>query len=157
VGGLAKMRQVEKRLEFMKNIKKLLLYGFLLWLIPFLLSNFIFMLKESDPIFFETLMGLILALTTAGLLYRYNNSASIAGLKDGLILGVVWMAISLFFDFFIFVVGPLAMPAAQYLREIGMDYLLIVIMAGLVGLLKHATVQAEQLNPQGEVEDELEN
>ena len=57
----------------MKNLRALLSYGFLIWLIPFVTSFFIFTLRESDRYFFETLMTLILVGATSFVLIRYSK------------------------------------------------------------------------------------
>ena len=46
----------------MKSIKKILLYGFLIWLIPFLVSILIFPLKTSTPALFESITPVVITI-----------------------------------------------------------------------------------------------
>ena len=52
-----------------KHIGKVVLFGFILWASVFALSFIIFPVKEADPIFFETLITIIL--TGFTVLYGY--------------------------------------------------------------------------------------
>lgn len=123
----------QKYNKAMKNINPTLIYGFLIWLTPFIASNFIFLLRQSDRYFFETLMTLILVSTTCFLLTKYIQKNPITSLKEGFIIGLVWTSISLSLDFLIFIIGPLAMPPINYLKEIGLDYLSVPTITTMIG------------------------
>ena len=47
---------------------------------------------------------------------------------EGVRLGAVWLAISLFIDLLHFMEGPMKMPLADYLKDIGLAYLIIPII-----------------------------
>jgi hypothetical protein len=119
----------------MKNLRALLSYGFLIWLIPFVTSFFIFTLRESDRYFFETLMTLILVGATSFVLIRYSKRNPIDSAQEGLMVGLIWLFLNLFLDFFVFIIGPLRMDAFAYLKEIGLDYLTIPIITTMIGIL----------------------
>lgn len=127
----------------MKNIKALFLYGFLIWLIPFVISFFIFPIRESDRIFFETLMTLILAITTGFIITRYNKANPIDSHQEGFIVGIIWLGINLFLDFFVFIIGPFKMPPITYLKEIGLDYLIIPTITTTIGILRRRAMTSE--------------
>lgn len=124
----------------MKNLKALFLYGFLIWLIPFVISFFIFQVRETDRIFFETLMSLILATTAGFILTRYNKTNPIDSHQEGFMVGLIWFGISIFLDFFVFIIGPLKMPPFTYLKEIGLDYLIIPIITTTIGILRRRAI-----------------
>jgi len=46
-------------------------------------------------------------------------------LKEGVILGVLWFAISLGIDLLMFMWGPMKMTFANYMMDIGLTYLII--------------------------------
>lgn len=120
----------------MKNLRALLSYGFLIWLIPFVTSFFIYTLRESDRYFFETLMTLILVGATSFVLIRYSKKNTIDSAQEGIMVGLIWLILNLFLDFFVFIIGPLRMDAFEYLKEIGLDYLTIPIITTMIGILQ---------------------
>lgn len=122
----------------MKNIKSLLVYGFLIWLAPFVLSFFIFQLRESDRPFFETLMPIILVTTIMAVLVKYTQINAINSVREGLIVGFTWMALNLILDAFVFIWGPLKQPVAEYVKDIGLIYLIIPIITTAVAGIKNS-------------------
>ena len=111
----------------MKRIGKILLYGFLLWLTVFAGSVVIFPVKNTDPIFFETLISIILATATVVFGYLYFNSEK-ASLKNCLLVGFAWMLINVAIDLPLFSYGPMQRPFAEYMTDIGLTYLMIPII-----------------------------
>ena len=110
-----------------KKAGKILLYGFLLWLTVFAGSIIIFPIKADDPIFFETLISLILAASTVlfGHLYFYKEKPS---LKRCLIIGFSWAALNILIDLPMFSYGPMKRPFIEYMTDIGLTYLMIPII-----------------------------
>ncbi len=114
-----------------KNIKLALLYGFLIWLIPFVLSVLIFPIHEQDRPFFESIMPVVLASVTVYFALRYSKTNPIDTLQEGLTLGILWMLICIVIDLPLFSYGPMKMPFVNYWKDIGFTYLLIpVILIG---------------------------
>jgi hypothetical protein len=111
----------------MSSIKNALIYGFLLWLIPFLASVAIFPLKKTDPAFFQSLLGVISIIIVVVLSVHYFRKTQ-RNLKEGIFLGLVFLFVSWFFDFFFFIWGPIKMPLASYIKEIGIGYLIYPII-----------------------------
>ena len=111
----------------MQLIKRAFTYGFLLWILPFLFSVAIFPLKKTDPAFFQSLMTVISALFVVILSIHYFRKTQ-GNLKEGIFLGVIFLVISLFFDFFFFIWGPIKMPLASYVKEIGIGYLIYIVI-----------------------------
>jgi predicted membrane channel-forming protein YqfA (hemolysin III family) len=128
----------------MKNIKSLIVYGFLIWLIPFVASFFIFQLHETDRPLFETLMTVILTTTIMGVLIKYTKKNPIDSIQEGLLIGLIWLAINLFLDSFIFLWGPLKRPLSDYIKDIGLTYLIIPIITTLVSKINYPKNESVQ-------------
>lgn len=126
----------------MQAIKRALFYGFLNWLIPFVFSVIIFPLKKSDPIFFQSLITIVSVLVLVILSVLYFKKVE-GNLKEGVFLGIVFLVISLFFDFFFFIWGPIKMQPVTYIKEIGINYLNCPIFTiGIGYLLKVRNIKA---------------
>lgn len=108
--------------------KRALLYGFLLWIIPFLASVVIFPLKKTDPAFFQSLLG-VFSITLAVILTVHYFRKVQGNLIGGIMLGLIFAVISWFFDFFFFIWGPIRMPFVAYIKEIGIGYLVYIFIA----------------------------
>jgi hypothetical protein len=112
----------------MQLIKRAFLYGFLLWIIPFLASVIIFPLKKTDPAFFQSSLG-VLSIALAVILTVHYFRKTQGNLKEGIFLGLIFAIISWFFDFLFFIWGPIKMPLIAYIKEIGIGYLLYMVIA----------------------------
>lgn len=111
----------------MQLVKRAFIYGFLLWIIPFLASVIIFPLKKTDPAFFQSSLGL-LSVTLVVLLTVHYFKKIKGSLKEGILLGLIFALINWFFDFLFFIWGPIKMPLPAYIKEIGIGYLLYIVI-----------------------------
>jgi hypothetical protein len=118
----------------MQQIKRAIFYGFLLWIIPFLASVIIFPLKKSDPAFFQSSLGVISMVLVVLLTVHYFRKIQ-GTLKEGILLGLIFAVISWFFDFLFFIWGPIKMPLVAYIKEIGIGYLLYIVIPVGFGFL----------------------
>lgn len=104
------------------NWKRVVGYGVALWLLPFAVSFVMFGLREGNRALFEsliTVVGVALAVTAA--LYYFRDSKA-PGLREGLVLGFAWAAISIVIDLPIFLaVFHMALP--DYAADIALTYL----------------------------------
>ena len=119
----------------MKKILKMVLLGILLWLIPFLISFFMYS-PEGEPLIdlflFKSIMIVVGAITGAILLIFYFRKLDKDFLKEGIIVGLTWLVISIILDLVILV--PMSgMPVADYFTQIGLRYLTIPAMSIAVG------------------------
>jgi FtsH-binding integral membrane protein len=121
-------------MQYLKNIKMALIYAFLLWLLPFIASVIIFPLKKSDPMLFQTLLY-ITSIFLAVVFTVYYFKKVHGNLREGIFLGLVFAAVSLLFDFFFFIWGPIKMAPDAYLKEIGIGYLTYLIITTGFGYL----------------------
>ena len=111
----------------MKSIKNALIYGFLLWIIPFIISIAMFPFKKPEPFLFHSLMTVISVTTVVIFSILYFKKIE-GNLKEGIFLGIIFLAVSLSFDYFMFIWGPIKMSVPDYIKEIGITYLVYPII-----------------------------
>lgn len=110
----------------MKSIKKGILFGFLVWVIPFVMAILIFPIRNNDRPLFESIMPVVVVLCVVIFTCFYFQKLPGRLLKEGIILGVVWLAISLVLDLILFMPdSPMHMSFIDYLKDIGLTYLMI--------------------------------
>ena len=121
----------------MKKYLRLGLWGFLVWLIPFVLSCLIFPLKTSLPALFESIMPVVVVIFTVVFAVVYLRKLKANFLREGIIVGIAWLVICLVFDLLMFMEGPMKMTFADYMMDIGLVYLMIpTITVGFGWLLE---------------------
>lgn len=121
----------------MKSIKKTLLYGFLVWLIPFIVAFSIFPIRESNRALFESIMPVAITICVVFFAHHYFKKVDNAYKKEGISLGLIWLAISFVIDLAMFMQGPMKMTFTNYIIDIGLTYLMIpVITVGFGYLLE---------------------
>jgi len=113
----------------MKLIKKVLLFGFLVWLVPFVISFLIFPLKESNRGLFESIMPVVISISAVIFSILYFRRLQANFLKEACLLGIIWLAISVVLDLCLFMEGPMKMSLAEYMMDIGLTYLMIPIIS----------------------------
>src|SRR6185503_12498575 len=78
--------------------RRALLLGLLVWLIPFLVALAVFPLKESRRSLFESIMPVTLAATVVGCTGWYLHRPGDFRLREGMLVGLVWLLISMAID-----------------------------------------------------------
>ena len=119
----------------MKRYSKIGLFGFLVWLIPFAVSFLIFPIKTTLPALFESIMPVVLTFCVVLFSNLYFKKLEADFLKEGVILGVSWLAISLVLDLLMFMWGPMKMTFVNYMLDIGLTYLIIPTITIGIGYL----------------------
>lgn len=109
----------------MSSIKLAIIYGFLVWVIPFVVAFLIFPLRNSDRPFFESIMPVAVTIVTVIFSVLYFKKVETNFLKEGILLGIVFFAVSIVIDLLMFSKGPMAMPFLDYMKDIGFTYLLV--------------------------------
>ncbi len=120
-----------------RAVAREILFGFLSWLIPFVVSFAAFPLKKLNAPLFSTLMYLVV-LVTAGLLLIWYFRKRPFSAGEAALVGVVWFAINLVCDYPMFAFGPMKMTPLAYYSEIGLVYLTFPIFAVLAARLAKA-------------------
>jgi len=122
----------------MNRYLKMGLFGFFIWLIPFVVSVLIFPLRASQRPLFESIMPVVIAIWTVFFAVIYLSGVKSNFQKEGIALGVAWLLISIILDLLIFIVGPLKMSLWDYATDIGVTYLIIpTITFGFGYLMEH--------------------
>jgi uncharacterized membrane protein YpjA len=129
----------------MKKLLKVLLLGFLTWLVPFVFSC-LFFSKEGqlliDMFLFKTIMIVLFSFLGALLLIRYFKGITGDYLKEGIIVGVAWLMINWILDFVVLI--PIArMGVVTYFTQIGLRYLMIPTMSIAMGYLVEIKCKSE--------------
>ena len=125
----------------MTSLRRALILGVLVWLVPFLVAFMIFPLRESSRPLFESIMPVALAAIVVVLAGWYFGRGTQASLREGLLLGVLWLGISVVIDAPLMLLGgPMQMTIGEYLGDIGVTYLMIpVITSGMAAALARAS------------------
>lgn len=113
----------------MHSLKKSILFGFLVWLLPFIVAFLIFPIHESNRPLFESIMPLVITISVVGFSYLYFKSVDKNIKREGAKLGVVFLLISLVIDLIMFMLNsPMHMSLSNYIADIGLTYLMIPII-----------------------------
>lgn len=113
----------------MKSLKKTLLYGFLIWLIPFIVAFLIFPIRESNRPLFESIMPIAVTACAVVFSILYFKKLETEFLKEGILIGAVWFLISLIIDLMMFLPeSPMHMDFIPYMMDIGLTYMIIPII-----------------------------
>lgn len=114
---------------------KAILFGFLVWLAAFVVAFAIFPLRESSRPLFESIMPVVVTTASAVLAVIYFRGVTGRYLREGVILGLVWLAINVLIDIPLLLTGgPMQMTLGQYPADIGLTYLIIPAVTIGIGL-----------------------
>lgn len=114
----------------MQKFGKIILFGLLLWIVPFLASfPFVdasgrFLIPET---FFKSVMVVVGTFVGVVLAVRFFQSILKDHLREGVVIGIVWLAISLALDLVLVRAGFFPMSVYQYFTDIGLRYISIPI------------------------------
>ncbi len=115
----------------MKKILKIILFGFLSWLIPFVVAFFFYDRNGQptmDVIFIKSILMVVSAIFGAYLLIVYFKQLKENFLKEGLIVGFSWLVINWLLD--ILILLPMAkMSFGDWFTQIGLRYLVIPVFS----------------------------
>jgi len=118
----------------MKSFTKALLFGVCVWGVTFVAAMLIFPLHEPERPLFESIMPVVLTFSTVFFSYFYFKHVDINYLKEGVYLGIIWFLINIIIDQLMFSWGPMKMFFIDYLKDIGITYLLIPVVTIGIGL-----------------------
>jgi hypothetical protein len=129
----------------MKSIKKAVLYGFLLWLIIFLISIFTFPVRETNRPLFESIMPVAISICVVLFSLRYFARVDRRFLLEGILIGLIWLVINVAIDIPLFLVGgPMKTTPFEYASDIGITYLMIPIITIGLGRIAGRKVRRDQ-------------
>jgi hypothetical protein len=103
-------------------------YGAAIWAFTFATAIVAFPLRADERPLFESIMpvALVLAVTVASA--RYLRNLRERHLAVAARVALVWLAVNLLIDALAFSSGPMRMALVDYLKDIGVTYLLIPII-----------------------------
>ena len=113
----------------MNKYIKIVGFGFLIWLIPFLVSFVIFPLRETNRPLFESIMPVILTIVVLifSILTFIKLDKDFIG--EGVVLGIIWLVISIIIDLVMFLPeSDWHMSFSDYMMDIGLTYLIILLI-----------------------------
>ncbi|MCK4327077.1 MAG: hypothetical protein KAW41_01225 [Candidatus Diapherotrites archaeon] len=115
---------------FKNKYANIVLYGLVLWLVPFLVG-FLFVDASGNFLipqtFFKTIMVVAGLLVGVILAVKYFRTVKKNFVNEGLLLGATWLVISLAIDLVLVYAGFFPMTVAQYFTDIGLRYLAMPI------------------------------
>jgi hypothetical protein len=85
----------------------------------------IFPLHQTERPLFESIMPVVIVACVVFFSVLYFCRVTSEFQREGARLGAAWLAISLFIDLLLFMEGPMKMPLVDYLKDIGLTYLII--------------------------------
>jgi hypothetical protein len=109
----------------MNRYLKVGLFGFFIWLIPFIVSVLIFPLRAMQRPLFESIMPVVIAIWTVFFAVIYLLGIKSGFQKEGIVIGMAWFFISIFLDLLVFIEGPIKMSLWDYATDIPLTYLMI--------------------------------
>ncbi|HOJ95880.1 MAG TPA: hypothetical protein PK024_03450 [Methanospirillum sp.] len=128
---------------------KTILYGVLVWLVPFLIAIPFYSPEGTlliDEHFFKTAMILAGGGIGAILLIRLFSGISDQYIRKGWVIGVIWLLINWILDLGILL--PLnGMNIPTYFGQIGLRYLMIPVMSIMAGYIAENTANKDHMWP----------
>ena len=110
----------------MNRSARIVIYGFIMWIIPFIVSFVIFPLKNSMNPLFESIMPVVITVVVVTLSYYYLKDIKTNFEIEGVKIGVMWFLISIIIDLILFLPpSPMQMSFTDYMMDIGLTYLII--------------------------------
>ena len=117
----------------MASVRKAILFGFLIWLVPFVVAVVIFPLRESSRSLFESIMPVVVTTVAVTLAVRYFCQVTHDYMREGVLVGVLWLAICVLIDAPLMLFGgPMQMTLGEYMGDISLTY--VIIPAITVGI-----------------------
>jgi hypothetical protein len=108
-----------------KNLK-IVLFGLLVWLIPFMVSFFIYPLKTPMYSLFESIMSVLISVAAVIFSYFYFKDIGTNFVREGVVTGIVWFIIAIVIDLVMFLpASPMHMNFTDYMMTVGVKYLII--------------------------------
>jgi hypothetical protein len=126
----------------MSSWRKAFLFGFMIWLIPFIVAFIAFPLKESWRSLFESIMPLTLSIVVVACAVRYFSRVKSASLREGVWLGILWFGISVVIDLPLMLSPPVNYTLVEYAADIALTYLMMPVIT--VGVALTASRQTHE-------------
>ena len=116
-----------------KNLR-IIIYGFIVWLIPTLITLSISYLNALD--FFDVVSAIAIAAVVIIFSYVYFKDISTNFIKEGVILGLEWLIISIGLDSILIFLGVTKLSLMEYMVYVVPIYIIIPAITIGFGLYK---------------------
>jgi hypothetical protein len=127
----------------MASLGRAVLFGFLVWLIPFVIAFAISPLKESWWSLFESIMPVTLSIVVIVLAVACFRQVSSSFIRAGMLLGCLWFLMSVVIDLPLMLNPPMSMTFVEYAADIGLTYLMIPIITSGIAAAQAQTGKAK--------------
>ena len=109
-----------------------ILWGLVVWLVPFVVAVSVFPLKENNRPLFESIMPVTLSLVAVACGLLYFRRVQRTSLREGVLLGCLWFVISVLIDLPLMLSPPISFTPLEYAADVGFTYLMFpVITVGI--------------------------
>lgn len=115
---------------------KAVLFGFLIWLIAFVVAVALSPIRENSRALFESIMPVVLAVTTVAFAVLYFGRVQSAFVREAVLLGLLWFVISVVIDLPLMLSGPIRMTVVEYAADVGLTYVIILVITIGIGLAR---------------------
>jgi hypothetical protein len=119
----------------MNKYLKIVVFGFLTWLVPFLASLLFYTQQGTliiDVFLFKAIMIIVGSVSAGILLIYYFKNVNNGYFKEGIIIGISWFTLNIILDLLVLI--PMSgMSLADYFTRIGLTYIVIPVMCITVG------------------------
>ena len=112
---------------FMIRILKLIGYGFLVWLIPTLITSALIVFP-SIAYLFDIVSALAIIISAALFSYLYFKDVHMNFIKEGIIIGITWLILSIVFDLIMIIVGVSTISLTNYAFLVAPLYVIIPVI-----------------------------
>lgn len=116
-------------------------FGVLVWLIPFLVAFAIYPVRQNDRVLFESIMPITVVAATVVFAVLYMSTVPRRQAREGLLLGLLWLAICIAIDQPLFMAGPMRMSFIDYLKDIGLTYVMIPFITTGHGIMQQRAAE----------------
>jgi hypothetical protein len=121
----------------MAHFMRVMMFGLISWLVPYGVS-LVFMgadgFVHGDYAFYRTVMLITVMLTTAVLLIAHFRSINHGFLREGVLVGLLWLEINLVLDL-LFILPYTGMGAISQLAQAGINYVAIALLGFVTGCI----------------------
>lgn len=118
----------------MNKYLKIISYGLIIWLIPTLVTLLASYLNALS--FFDVISAIAIAITVIVFSYLYFEDVNVNFIKEGVILGVVWVVISIVLDIVLILLGITKLSLISYAANVIPLYIIIPAVTIGFGLYK---------------------
>lgn len=134
----------------MQSPKHAILYGVGVWLGLVAISLILLPAEGKHEALYESIKLSVLVAVALWFAIRYLSRYPSADLREGALVGVVWVAVSITLDLALFATGAFNIGLAEYFSDVASSYAVMpIIAAPVIGYLQRrsAEVAGDNVSP----------